>query len=109
MINFSSLFLFFSSHWFLAIICFPGLQGPVRFSDNSPVVLEESPPKKNTQTLQIGNTTITHIMKSDGNNLDMDCSSDRDEAEGDQDDLHPSSDDEVYIIIIRCYLRLGLY
>jgi len=28
-----------SCHWFLAIICFPGLKGSVRFSDNTPVVV----------------------------------------------------------------------
>lgn len=88
-----SVFLF-SSHWFLAIICFPGLTGPVKFSDNTPVEPEEVVPKKNCATLQIGNTTITHIIKPDGNiSLEMDCGSDRDEAEGDQDDLQPSSDD----------------
>lgn len=90
-----------SSHWFLAIICFPGLSGPVRFSDNTPVEPEEILPKKNAETIQIGNTTITHIIKSDGNtiSLEMDCGSDRDEAEGDQDDLHPSTDDEVLFFL----------
>jgi hypothetical protein len=28
-----------SCHWFLAIICFPGLNGSVRFSDNTPIVI----------------------------------------------------------------------
>lgn len=90
-----------SSHWFLAIICFPGLTGPVRFSDNTPVEREEVPkPKKSNiskSTVQIGNTTITQIVKNDNStiNLEIDDGSDRDEAEGDQDDLHPSSDDDV--------------
>lgn len=33
-------------------------------------------------------------------NLEMDDGSDRDEAEGDQDDLHPSSDDDVGIKLL---------
>lgn len=28
-----------SCHWFLAIICFPGLRGSVRFLDNTPIVI----------------------------------------------------------------------
>lgn len=80
------------------------MTGPVRFSDNTPIKSEDipapSPPKKSTKTVevhQIGNTTITHIVKTENStiNLEMDSGSDRDEAEGDQDDLHPSSDDEV--------------
>ncbi|KAL0266315.1 UNVERIFIED_CONTAM: hypothetical protein PYX00_008899 [Menopon gallinae] len=84
------------SHWFLAIICFPGLTGPVRFSDNSPVEPEEVQPKKTSRTVQIGNTTITHIIKTEKSSVtvEMGPGSDRDEAEGDQDDLHPSSDEE---------------
>lgn len=83
------------------------MTGPVRFADNTPIATADlptpSPPKKSTQTLQvqqIGNTTITHIVKTENNsiNLEMDSGSDRDEAEGDQDDLHPSSDDDVIFI-----------
>ena len=37
----------FSAHWFLAIICFPGLSGPVRIADGLPVpVLTPDKPKR---------------------------------------------------------------
>lgn len=85
----------------MAIICFPGLTGPVLFSDNTPV--EQETVTKKSQ-IQIGNTTITHIVKSEGNpiNVDPDSGSDRDEAEGDQDDLHPSSDEVCYYYYYYC-------
>ena len=35
-----------SCHWFLAIICFPGLKGSVRFSDNTPIVIPPVVKKK---------------------------------------------------------------
>ena len=41
------IFSLFSAHWFLAIICFPGLSGPVRISDGQPVpVFTPDKPKK---------------------------------------------------------------
>lgn len=75
----------------------------MRYADNTPVEPEELPIKKNTESVQIGNTTIRHIIKSDGNtiSLELDCGSDRDEAEGDQDDLQPSSEDEVVDLTIK--------
>ncbi|KAG8237674.1 hypothetical protein J437_LFUL015562, partial [Ladona fulva] len=73
-----------SAHWFLAIICFPGLEGCVRMSDGVPVKLPPPQPKKYKKTkvemqksevenkevppqtcimksIQIGSTTITPI------------------------------------------------
>jgi len=52
------------SHWFLAIICFPNLKGPVTFDTNQPVEpqhLKRARGKK--VALQIGNTTITPLTK----------------------------------------------
>lgn len=65
------------AHWFLAIVCFPGLPGPVTMSDNEPVVLPKSAastPKTPNKTQRkiltvagesfcIGNTTITPVGK----------------------------------------------
>ncbi|KAJ8897828.1 hypothetical protein PR048_003181 [Dryococelus australis] len=42
-------------HWFLAIICFPGLTGCVKMFDNSPVEIERKP----TQRMSIKRDTIT--------------------------------------------------
>lgn len=39
------LFLLYSCHWFLAIICFPGQDGCLRISDNTPIDLPKPQPK----------------------------------------------------------------
>jgi hypothetical protein len=36
-----SLFYYYSSHWFLGIICFPGLTSPVRMSDSTAIQIPE--------------------------------------------------------------------
>ncbi|PNF29866.1 hypothetical protein B7P43_G09538 [Cryptotermes secundus] len=98
-------------HWFLAIICFPGLKGSVRFSDDTPIVV---PPvtktkkvvqKKNAAaveecvkgtTLQIGSTTITPVKPTATITLDT-CGeegSDRDEAEADDDEMEQGTSEE---------------
>ncbi|TMW52161.1 hypothetical protein DOY81_002720 [Sarcophaga bullata] len=88
------------SHWFLAIICFPRLKGPVTFDTNTPVELQ--PIKKNKGkkvSLQIGNTTITPLSKRDSANVLSeicgvgDDDSERDEAEGDESDLASEDSD----------------
>ncbi|XP_017121911.1 uncharacterized protein LOC108142509 isoform X3 [Drosophila elegans] len=88
------------SHWFLAIICFPNLKGPVTFDTNQPVEpqhLKRARGKK--VSLQIGNTTITPLTKrGEGGQLPAaltadnvcriaDDESERDEAEGDDSDM----------------------
>lgn len=86
------------SHWFLAIICFPALKGPVTFEGGTPVKPAPLPKKKNTVerksvSLQIGSTTITPVSKmreADSICLEDD-GSERDEAEGDDSDM--ASDD----------------
>lgn len=69
------------SHWFLAIVCFPGLKGPVTVKDNRPVKL--SPRRVQPQSAKklqrvplnklssidgrsfmIGSTTITPVVTS---------------------------------------------
>ncbi|XP_026847514.1 uncharacterized protein LOC6601672 isoform X3 [Drosophila persimilis] len=88
------------SHWFLAIICFPNLKGPVTYDTNQPVEpqhLKRARGKK--VSMQIGNTTITPLTKrgeggalpaalnSEICRLGDDGESERDEAEGDDSDM----------------------
>lgn len=88
------------SHWFLAIICFPVLNGPVTMDGNVPVKALPLSRKKAAKTerkpsvsLQIGNTTITPVttVKKEQDSILLDEESERDEAEGDDSDL--ASDD----------------
>ncbi|XP_037933902.1 uncharacterized protein LOC119667612 isoform X2 [Teleopsis dalmanni] len=91
------------SHWFLAIICFPKLKGPVTYDTNIPVELQQVKKQRGKKiALQIGNTTITPLSKRDSNpnlladivGVNDDHDSDRDEAEGDDEDL--ASDDSDF-------------
>ncbi|XP_011189450.2 uncharacterized protein LOC105216578 isoform X1 [Zeugodacus cucurbitae] len=88
------------SHWFLAIICFPTLKGPVTYDTNIPVepqLLKKQKGKK--VSLQIGNTTITPLSKRDSSTMLAevcgvgDDDSERDEAEGDESDLASEDSD----------------
>lgn len=83
------------SHWFLAIICFPSLKGPVTMEGNQPVKLtpltKKKPVAERKVALQIGNTTITPVTKKELDSIYVDEESERDEAEGDESDL--ASDD----------------
>ncbi|XP_073836301.1 sentrin-specific protease 6 veloren isoform X2 [Musca autumnalis] len=88
------------SHWFLAIICFPKLKGPVTFDTNVPVELQPIKKTKGKKvSLQIGNTTITPLSKRDSSNVLSeicgvgDDDSERDEAEGDDSDLASEDSD----------------
>ncbi|KAM7357797.1 sentrin-specific protease 6 veloren isoform 2-T7 [Cochliomyia hominivorax] len=87
------------SHWFLAIICFPRLKGPVTFDTNTPVELQPIKKTKGKKvSLQIGNTTITPLSKRDSANVlseicGVDDDSERDEAEGDDSDLASEDSD----------------
>lgn len=87
------------SHWFLAIICFPSLKGPVTIDSNQPVkatpiVKKKAPAKsKESVALQIGNTTITPVKK-EIDSICLDEESERDEAEGEESDLE-SDDSET--------------
>lgn len=88
------------SHWFLAIICFPSLKGPVTIDSNQPVkpapIAKKKPPaeRKESVALQIGNTTITPVSKKEIDSICVDEESERDEAEGEESDLE-SDDDET--------------
>lgn len=88
------------SHWFLAIICFPRLNGPVTYDTYDPVVNQPIPKKKKIIperkiSLQIGNTTITPLSKREIEPVCVadDSLSERDEAEGDDSDLASDESD----------------
>lgn len=83
------------SHWFLAIICFPALKGPVTYDGNMPVKplplhRKRAADKKRTP-LQIGSTTITPVKREIDTAILLGDESERDEAEGEDSDL--ASDD----------------
>lgn len=81
------------SHWFLAIICFPGLDMPLTMNSNTPTPIKRKKAavakSKNNITLQIGNTTITPVSKREMESINLgdDDMSERDEAEGDDSEL----------------------
>ena len=81
------------SHWFLAIICYPALKGPVNYETGTPVKpimrFHKKADRSKTVSLQIGNTTITPVKREDA--IYLGDESERDEAEGDDSDL--ASDD----------------
>lgn len=90
----------FSAHWFLAIICFPGFVGKVQVpatkeSEVKKTVNKTKKPKEiKLQAVTIGNTTITPVTATI--TLDPgDEGSERDEAEGDDEEMEMDSDEEV--------------
>ncbi|XP_012286581.1 uncharacterized protein LOC105703068 isoform X2 [Orussus abietinus] len=89
------------AHWFLAIICFPGLVGKVM--SNSPLTKEQDTQKATQkskklkemklQAVTIGSTTITPVKTTI--TIDQgDDGSERDEAEGDDEEMEVDSEDE---------------
>lgn len=89
------------SHWFLAIICFPALKGPVSMKTNAPIkpmaVVKRKPAaqRKQITPLQIiGSTTITPVSaKKEIETLCVDAENERDEAEGDDSELGSDESD----------------
>uniref|UniRef100_A0AAG5DC81 Ubiquitin-like protease family profile domain-containing protein n=1 Tax=Anopheles atroparvus TaxID=41427 RepID=A0AAG5DC81_ANOAO len=82
------------SHWFLAIICFPGLDGALTMVNNAPSpavarAKKSIPRTKHSVTLQIGSTTITPVSKRGMESIALtdDEMCERDEAEGDESEL----------------------
>jgi sentrin-specific protease 7 len=98
------------SHWFLAIICYPGLMGPVTYDTGAkvktplPIIKKKRKSQmfrnrllvnshsvclftasKKQMSLQIGNTTITPVSKRDQQNIHD--SINLNEAEGDKSEL----------------------
>ncbi|XP_059474077.1 sentrin-specific protease 6-like [Neocloeon triangulifer] len=110
------------AHWFLAVICFPGLEGPVRFCDGQPVPAELlNKPKQATakvtieggsgvlKQFTIGATTVTLASNVSPNSLKIlqaknsetiialedSEGSERDEAEGDEDEFETEEETEA--------------
>ncbi|XP_032669782.1 uncharacterized protein LOC116843458 isoform X2 [Odontomachus brunneus] len=88
------------AHWFLAIICFPGLVGKVDMSAPSVSENDVKTPQKNkkmkevkTKAVTIGCTTITPVPATI--TIDQpDDGSERDEAEGDDEEMEIDSEEE---------------
>ncbi|XP_011631462.1 uncharacterized protein LOC105423416 isoform X2 [Pogonomyrmex barbatus] len=87
------------AHWFLAIICFPGLVGKVSTcvakTNENDVQRKKSKKIKElkAKAVTIGSTTITPVHTTI--TLDqLDDGSERDEAEGDDDEMEIESDEE---------------
>ncbi|XP_008206476.1 uncharacterized protein LOC100122748 isoform X2 [Nasonia vitripennis] len=85
------------AHWFLAIICYPGLVGTVALkteqkSTNEKVAEKKKKDVKAKNVRMIGETTITPV-----NTILLDTNDDgseRDEAEGDDEEMETDSDEE---------------
>ncbi|XP_014616796.1 PREDICTED: uncharacterized protein LOC106793974 isoform X2 [Polistes canadensis] len=89
------------AHWFLAIICFPGLVGKVTINNKIPKeedvhkTIQKSKKLKDLkiQAVTIGTTTITPVTTTI--TIDQgDDGSERDEAEGDDEEMEVDSDDD---------------
>lgn len=80
-------------HWYLAIICFPALKGPVTMDGDIPVK-PLALTKKNKLSIQYGSTTITPVSKRKVEvPICVDEESERDEAEADESELEPEESD----------------
>lgn len=86
------------SHWFLAIICYPALKGPVTMDGNVPVkpiqiVKKKTPTASKSSQMQIGNTTITPVSAKKEPDAFYIEDNERDEAEGDDSELASDESD----------------
>ncbi|XP_063820895.1 uncharacterized protein LOC135071072 isoform X2 [Ostrinia nubilalis] len=83
-------------HWFVAIICFPSLDGCRSMIDNRTVTPQEIKKRERRSSMQIGNTTITPLTKQEQLTLscDSDNLSERDEAEAEESDLDMQCDSD---------------
>lgn len=102
------------SHWFLAIICFPGMdrsqsarpsqEGPGRAASKvsakgpqltKQAVKDMEKRRSGLMSVTIGNTTITPVGKREENiYVNEETLSERDEAEGDESDMMTEDEDE---------------
>ncbi|XP_042230537.1 putative mediator of RNA polymerase II transcription subunit 26 [Homarus americanus] len=100
------------AHWFLAIICFPGLDGPVRMSDGQPVPLpvpDKSKRRRSTRPKNRIEVRESQQINDDGREINTRKKnrfniripviddgewSDRDEAEGDEDELEEDEEED---------------
>ena len=96
------------SHWFLAVICFPGLSGPRSTKTGEPVSLVKKEVSQLTKqavkdmekrrsglmSVTIGNTTITPVKREENIYVNEETLSERDEAEGDESDIMTEDEEE---------------
>lgn len=83
-------------HWFLAIICFPRLSGPVAYDTKQPVKQPVKPVKyvkkkvadQKNVPLQVGSTIITPVLKRIHDSIHLRDDIEKDEAKGDESDAH---------------------
>ena len=54
------------SHWFLAIVCFPGLSGPLSAIDNNPVIVPQPSKTANSKSRK-----SVDIVTNDGESLTL--------------------------------------
>ncbi|KAK5646103.1 hypothetical protein RI129_004567 [Pyrocoelia pectoralis] len=83
-------------HWFLAIVCFPGMTGCITWDGNA-ISVSPKQKKKKMNTTTIGNVTITTVSKDKLEKIPEfdDCdASDKDEAEGDESELDSEVDSD---------------
>ncbi|XP_031345949.1 uncharacterized protein LOC116172807 isoform X2 [Photinus pyralis] len=81
-------------HWFLAIVCFPGMTGCITWDGNTISVSPKQKKKKKLSTTTIGNVTITTVGKEKIPEFDDCDASDKDEAEGDESELDSDIDSD---------------
>lgn len=83
-------------HWFVAIICYPSLDGCRSIIDNRLVTPQAIKRRERRSSMQIGSTTITPLNKQEQLtlNCDSDNLSERDEAEAEESDLDMQCDSE---------------
>ncbi|KAL4706533.1 hypothetical protein ACJJTC_015731 [Scirpophaga incertulas] len=83
-------------HWFVAIICFPSMDGCRSMIDNRTVTPQEIKKRERRSSMQIGSTTITPLAKQEQLtlNCDSDNLSERDEAEAEESDLDMQCDSD---------------
>ncbi|XP_024083624.1 uncharacterized protein LOC106662776 isoform X2 [Cimex lectularius] len=80
-------------HWFLGIICFPGLTHAVRLSDNIPISIPSKRSTKRPVPSMIGATTITVVQSEPMITVEGE-EEERDEADADDEDLEPNTSDD---------------
>ncbi|KAF5296827.1 hypothetical protein FQA39_LY12345 [Lamprigera yunnana] len=83
-----------NAHWFLAIVCFPGMNGCVTWDGNS--IQIEPKEKKKKKVANSGTVTISTINNESEQAIAFDDgnASDKDEAEGDESELDSDDDSD---------------
>uniref|UniRef100_A0A0K8T4P9 Ubiquitin-like protease family profile domain-containing protein n=2 Tax=Lygus hesperus TaxID=30085 RepID=A0A0K8T4P9_LYGHE len=83
-----------NSHWFLGVVCFPGLTNAVRMSDGKTFVPNPSKRRESGVPQMIGGTTITRVNQEPMTITIEPDEEDRDEADAEDDDLEPNTSDD---------------